>query len=83
MSSRAQTQASLTAADDAQVRRAPQIALTTLAGTPATSVAGGTSRVTTAPAVTTESAPTVTPGVTVAAAPIQTFVSTVIGAAVT
>lgn len=58
----------------------PQISLTTLAGTPATSVAGGTSRVTTAPAATTESAPMVTPGMMVAAAPIHTFVSATIGA---
>ncbi len=54
----------------------------TFAGTPATSVAGGTSWVTTAPAATTESAPMVTPGKIVAAVPIHTFVSIVIGSAV-
>ena len=54
----------------------------TFAGTPATRVAGGTSRVTTAPAATTESAPIVTPGRTVAEAPIHALASIVIGAAV-
>ena len=53
-----------------------------VAVTPATRVAGGTSRVTTAPAATTEPAPMVTPGRIVAAVPIQTFVSMVMGAPV-
>src|SRR5664280_249570 len=56
--------------------------LATVAGTPATRVAGGTSCVTTAPAATTESAPMVTPGKTVAAVPIHTFLSIVIGSTV-
>jgi len=43
------------------------------AGTPATRVAGATSRVTTAPAATTEPSPTVMPPRTVAPAPIQTL----------
>ena len=43
--------------------------LTTRAGTPATSVPGGTSRVTTAPAPTTARSPTVTPGSTRQPAP--------------
>ena len=45
-------------------------------------VAGGTSRVTTAPVATTESAPMVTPGRIVAAVAIHTFVSIVIGSGV-
>ena len=56
--------------------------LMTVAGTPATSVAGGTSRVTTAPAATTESAPMLTPGRIVAAVAIHTFGPIVIGSAV-
>jgi hypothetical protein len=56
--------------------------LITVAGTPATRVAGGTWCVTTAPAATTESAPIVTPGRIVAAVAIHTFVSIVIGSAV-
>jgi hypothetical protein len=43
------------------------------AGTPATRVVGGTSRLTTAPAATTAPSPTVTPPRTVAPAPIQTL----------
>ncbi len=43
------------------------------AGTPATSVAGGTSRLTTAPAATTAPSPIVTPPRTVAPAPSQTL----------
>lgn len=46
---------------------------TNLAGTPATSVAGSTSWVTTAPAATTASSPTVTPWRIVAPAPLQTL----------
>ncbi len=49
-----------------------QRARTTRAGTPATSVRGGTSFVTTAPAATTASSPTVTPCRTVAPAAIHT-----------
>ena len=55
---------------------------TVFAGTLATSVDAGTSRVTTAPAATTARAPIVTPGRIVAAAPIQTSESMVIGVAV-
>ena len=47
------------------------IVLMTLAGTPATTVLGGTSLVTTAPAATTEFSPMVTPGNIVALAPIH------------
>ncbi len=54
----------------------------TFAGTPATSVAGGTSCVTTAPAATTASAPMVTPGRIVVAAPIHAFAWIAIGSAV-
>ncbi|EAR14588.1 hypothetical protein RB2501_00891 [Robiginitalea biformata HTCC2501] len=43
----------------------------TRAGTPATTVFGGTSLFTSAPAATTELLPTVTPGRMVAPAPIQ------------
>jgi hypothetical protein len=55
-----------------------QSSLMTVAGT---SVEGGTSCVTTAPAPTTESAPMVTPGRIVARAAIHTFVSIMIEAA--
>ena len=54
----------------------------TAAGTPAASVAAGTSCVTTAPAATTAPSPMFTPGRIVAAAPIHTFAPMVIGAAV-
>ena len=46
---------------------------TTRAGLPATRLSGGTSRVTTAPAATTEFSPMVTPPMTMAPAAIQTF----------
>ena len=52
------------------------------AGTPPTSVCGGTDRATTAPAATTDPAPTVTPGRIVTLAPIQAPSSIVIGTAV-
>ncbi|PRZ44012.1 hypothetical protein CLV47_101136 [Antricoccus suffuscus] len=44
----------------------------TRAGTPATTISGGTSRVTTAPAATTDPCPTLTPARILAPAPIQT-----------
>ena len=49
---------------------------------PVTTVSGGTSLATTAPAPITESCPMRTPGSTVAAAPIQTSASMTIGATV-
>lgn len=54
--------------------------LTTFAGTPATTVFGGTSFVTTAPAATTAPSPTVTPGRIVECDPIQTLLPILIGA---
>jgi hypothetical protein len=53
--------------------------LTTFAGTPATTVSGGTFCEITAAAATTEFSPTVTPGKIVAAAPIHTFFLILIG----
>ena len=50
-------------------------------GFPATTTPAGTSRVTTLPAPTMLSSPTVTPGSTIAPAPIQVFASSVTGAA--
>ena len=50
-----------------------EIVLSTRAGTPPTTVIGGTSFVTTAPAATTAQSPSVTPGRMVAFEPIQTF----------
>ena len=52
----------------------------TVAGTPPTIDAGGTSRLTTAPAAMTASSPTVTPGSRIAPAPIQTLRPMVTGA---
>ena len=51
-----------------------------MAGTPATMVAGGTSRVTTAPAATMALSPMVTPARTVALEPIQTRLPMTMGA---
>ena len=59
----------------------PRIGIAALTG--ATKVFGGTSLVTTAPAATTELAPTVTPPISVAPAAIHTFRPITIGAAVT
>ena len=53
----------------------------TRAGTPPTTMSGGTSFVTTAPAATMAPSPMVTPGVTVALAPIHTFFPMTMGAA--
>ena len=50
------------------------------AGTPPTTMLGGTSFVTTAPAATIAPSPMVTPGVMVALAPIHTFFPMKIGA---
>ena len=52
----------------------------TVAGTPPTMDAGGTSRLTTAPAAMTALSPTVTPGSRIAPAPIQTLRPMVTGA---
>lgn len=49
------------------------------AGTPATTVLGGTSFVTTAPADTIEFSPIVTPGITIAPTPIHAFFLITIG----
>lgn len=67
-------------ADRLGAGRPHSMVLTTRAGTPATIVRAGTSRVTTEPAATTAPAPIVTPWVTTAAAPIQTSSSITIGA---
>ena len=55
------------------------ISLITRAGVPATTVYGGTSSVTTAPAATTAPLPTVTPSKTTTFAPITTSSSTITG----
>ena len=51
-----------------------------LAGTPPTTMLGGTSFVTTAPAASMTPSPMVTPGVTVALAPIHTLFPMTMGA---
>lgn len=53
-----------------------------LAGTPATTVNGGTSLVTTAPAPTMDPSPTVTPGHMTHPAPIQTSLQILTGAGI-
>ena len=62
-------------------RRPQPIGRTTRAGTPATSVRGGTSAVTTLPAATNDSRPTRTPGSRVTFAPTKAPDSTTTGAA--